>query len=117
MNGYTVLAAAHGPEALAISERHKGPIHLMLTDVVMPYMNGRELYERLAPSRPQTKVLYMSGYADSGIVHGGAIVPGTAFIPKPFTPEQIRRVLTRITKARKLEERVAELESRRVVQR
>ena len=97
MNGYTVLAAAHGPEALAISERHKGPIHLMLTDVVMPYMNGRELYERLAPSRPQTKVLYMSGYADSGIVHGGAIVPGTAFIPKPFTPEalaaKVREVL------------------------
>jgi two-component system cell cycle sensor histidine kinase/response regulator CckA len=97
MNGYTVLEAAHGREAMSISKRHAGPIHLMLTDVVMPHMNGREVYERLVPFRPDLRVLYMSGYAESGIVHDGTIDPGTAFIPKPFTPEalsaKIREVL------------------------
>ncbi len=97
MNGYTVLEAAHGHDAIAVSKRHRGPIHLMLTDVVMPHMNGREVFERLVPFRPDLKVLYMSGYAESGIVHDGAIDPGTAFIPKPFTPEalsaKVREVL------------------------
>ncbi|MBI3628998.1 MAG: response regulator [Candidatus Rokubacteria bacterium] len=97
MSGYTVLEASHGKEALAVSERHKGPIDMMLTDVVMPNMNGRELYDRLAPLRPGLKVLYMSGYAESGIVRDGALEAGTAFIPKPFTVDalaaKVREVL------------------------
>ncbi len=96
-SGYRVLEAAHGLEALTICQQHEGPIHLMLTDVVMPHMNGRELFERLMPLRPRTRVLYMSGYAEAGIVHDGVIDPGTSFIPKPFTPEgltaKIRQVL------------------------
>jgi len=97
MNGYRVIEAAHGLEALAISQKHRGPIHLMLTDVVMPHMNGRELHEKLAPLRPGLRVLYMSGYAEAGIVHDGVVDPGTSFIPKPFTPEtlaaRVREVL------------------------
>ncbi len=89
MNGYRVIEAAHGLEALAISQKHRGTIHLMLTDVVMPHMNGRELHEKLAPLRPGLRVLYMSGYAEAGIVHDGVIDPGTSFIPKPFTPESL----------------------------
>ncbi len=99
MNGYKVLEAAHGNAALDLSRAYDGPIALMLTDVVMPSMNGHELYERLAPLRPGIKVLYMSGYAESGIVHDGAIDPGTAFISKPFTPDalaaRVRQILDR----------------------
>jgi len=89
MNGYKVLEAAHGNAALDLSRAYDGPIALMLTDVVMPAMNGHELYEKLAPLRPGMRVLYMSGYAESGIVHDGAIDPGTAFISKPFTPDAL----------------------------
>ena len=89
MYGYTVLEAAHGPDAIEICRKHKGTIDMMLTDMVMPHMNGRELRDRLAPLLPSLKVLYMSGYAESGIVHDGVIDPGTAFIPKPFTPESL----------------------------
>src|SRR5439155_989330 len=67
--GYTVLEARHGAEALHVSERHVGPIHLMLTDVVMPEMSGRELAQRLAVLRPATKVLFMSGYTANAVVH------------------------------------------------
>jgi CheY-like chemotaxis protein len=67
--GYTVLEARHPGEALLISERHEGPIHLMLTDVVMPEMSGRILADRLLVVHLQMKVLYMSGYTDDAIVH------------------------------------------------
>jgi len=97
MHGYTVLEAAHVGDALAICRHHEGQIHLMLTDVVMPELNGKELFDRLVVIRPDLKVLYMSGYAESGIVHDGMLEPGTAFIPKPFTPEalaaKVREVL------------------------
>ena len=97
MHGYTVLEAAHVGDALAICRHHEGQIHLMLTDVVMPELNGKELFDRLIIIRPDLKVLYMSGYAESGIVHDGMLEPGTAFIPKPFTPEalaaKVREVL------------------------
>ena len=83
--GYMVLEAAHSKEAFEISERHEGPIHLMVTDVIMPQMSGRELAERLAPSLPEMKVLYMSGYPDNTIVQHGVLEPGTAFLQKPFT--------------------------------
>jgi len=97
MNGYEVLEARHGAEALNLSTRHQGPIHLMLTDVVMPEMSGRELAQRLMPLRPDMRVLYMSGYTDDAIVRHGVVDSGIAFIAKPFTPDglaaKVRSVL------------------------
>lgn len=90
-NGYTVIQAKHGGEALLICERFEGEIHLMMTDVVMPQLSGRELAERLAPLRPQMKVLYMSGYTDDAIVRHGITQAGPSLIQKPFTPDAILR--------------------------
>ena len=84
--GYRILSAPSGPEALALAEAHAGTIHLLLTDVVMLGMSGRELAQALAVSRPQTKVLFTSGYTDDAIVHHRVLEEGTAFIQKPFTP-------------------------------
>jgi two-component system cell cycle sensor histidine kinase/response regulator CckA len=83
--GYTVLEARHGNEAIEVSERYEGSINLMVTDVIMPQMSGRELAERMAPMRPEMHVLYMSGYPDNTIVQHGVLEPGTAFLQKPFT--------------------------------
>ena len=83
--GYTVLVAAGGQEALLACARHKGEIHLLLTDVVMPGMNGRAVARELSLTRPGLKVLYMSGYTDSAIGHHGVLTPGTHFLGKPFT--------------------------------
>jgi CheY-like chemotaxis protein len=88
-HGYAVLEAPHGGEALMLCERHQGPIDLMLTDVVMPHMSGRELYDRVAPLRPGMRVLYMSGYTDHAIVERGVLQPGTALLQKPFTPDSL----------------------------
>jgi CheY-like chemotaxis protein len=89
--GYQVLQAKDGDEALALAGQHDGEIHLMLTDVVMPRMSGRELAERLTPLRPDLKVLYMSGYTDDAIVQHGVLEQGTAFIGKPFSMEALAR--------------------------
>lgn len=95
-SGYQVLEAQHGHEALLVAERHNGPIHLMLSDVVMPQMSGRELAEQLAPVRRDMKVLYMSGYTDDAIVHHGVLDAGMAFIEKPFTPNALTRKLREV---------------------
>lgn len=90
--GYAVLQARHGGEALLICERHEGPIRLLVTDVVMPMMNGPELYQRLSPLRPEMDVLYLSGYSDEAIAHHGVLDdPDTAFLQKPFAPEDLLR--------------------------
>ena len=89
MSGYAVLEAHHGADALELSNRHAGPIHLLVTDVVMPQMSGRELAQRLATLRPDLKVLYMSGYTDDAIVRHGVLASGIAFLSKPFTPDAL----------------------------
>ncbi len=89
--GYTILQAEHGEEALAIVANHTGPIHLLLTDVVMPRMDGRELAERLAPALPELRVLYTSGYTDDAVVRHGVLQAQVAFIAKPYTPAALRR--------------------------
>jgi nitrogen-specific signal transduction histidine kinase len=88
---YTVLEARHGGEALLACERHPGPIHLMVTDVVMPQMSGRELADRLTPLRPEMKVLYMSGYTEDALVQHGVADLSVAFLQKPFRPIELAR--------------------------
>ena len=96
-NGFTVLDAPDPAEALALCRRHSGPLHLLLTDVIMPGMDGPALAKQLLKERPEVKVLYMSGYAANFIMHDGAVDPGTNFLEKPFHPRtllsKVREVL------------------------
>jgi len=87
--GYTVLEAEAGQEALETARKHSGPIHLLLTDVVMPRMSGRELAERLARERPECRALFMSGYSNGAISDRGMLLAGTALLEKPFTWERL----------------------------
>ena len=98
-SGYRVLEACDAQEAVLMAERHPGPIHLLLTDVIMPRQSGRALAERLRPLRPELQVLYMSGYTNEAIVRHGVLEPDTVFIQKPFTPaalgSKVRETLDR----------------------
>lgn len=89
--GYTVLEAPGGEDALSIARSHGGPIHLVLTDVVMPEMGGADLASRVQQLRPEARVLYMSGYTDDAIIRHKVLEPGTHFLQKPFTPASLAR--------------------------
>ncbi|MGH7520299.1 MAG: PAS domain S-box protein [Gemmatimonadales bacterium] len=89
--GYLVLAAADATAALRLVERHGGTIHMLLTDVVMPGLSGRDLADTLAARRPGIRVLYMSGYPGDAVVQHGELPPGSAFLQKPFSPDYLAR--------------------------
>ncbi len=90
-SGYNVLAANSGAQALELAQRHEGPIHLLLTDVVMLGMSGLTLGEKLVAARPETRVLYMSGYTDRGIDRHRSLDPGTLLLQKPYTRDSLIR--------------------------
>jgi len=89
--GYTVLEASNGRQAIDVAAAHEGPIHLLLTDVVMPKLNGRELAASITRTRPNTKVLFMSGYTDDAILHLGVLETDMPLLQKPFTPTVLAR--------------------------
>jgi two-component system cell cycle sensor histidine kinase/response regulator CckA len=99
LRGYTVLRARHGREAMLLSERHPGPIHLLLTDVVMPQMTGPELIKHLAPQRPEMKILLMSGYPGEALAGAELETRTVAFLPKPFTPDTLARKVREVLDA------------------
>lgn len=96
-HGYNVLEAANGGSALLKCEKYKKPIHLILSDVVMPEMSGAELVERLLPIHPEMKVMYMSGYTDDAVIRHGILEEKVHFLQKPFSPnsllEKVRNIL------------------------
>ncbi len=97
--GYRVLAASRGEDAVRIAGEHDGAIDLLLTDIMMPGMNGVEVAASVARARPGIRVFFMSGFADQDLVRQGLLQPGTHFLQKPFTPQElaarIRLVLDR----------------------
>jgi CheY-like chemotaxis protein len=95
-HGFQVLAAANGEEAIQLVKTCRQPIHLLLTDVVMPGMNGRALAEQLLPMQPQIRILYMSGYTDSFIAGHGVLEPGTHLLHKPFTEQALLRKVRQV---------------------
>jgi PAS domain S-box-containing protein len=99
-HGYTVVEAQHGADALDIARRYHGEIHLLLTDVVMPEMSGPELVSRLAPVRPQMRIIYMSGYTADAIDHQGMLDEGIEFLPKPIGLDTLVRKLREVLDGR-----------------
>jgi PAS domain S-box-containing protein len=98
-SGYSILEAGDAREALALLEHHEGPIHLLLTDVVMPQMGGRELAGRAARVRTGIRILFMSGYTDDAVLHKDVLDAGVAFIQKPFAPEILARKVREVLDA------------------
>ena len=95
-----MLEACDGTEALGIAHRHQGTIHLLCTDVVMPVVGGRELAEKMALLRPDTKVLFMSGYTDSAVTARGVLEPGIFLLQKPFTLDALTRKVREVLDTR-----------------
>src|SRR5206468_3437877 len=101
-NGYTVLEAPDGPAALALVDGGGGDPHvdLLLTDVIMPGMSGRELANQLKARRPELHVLFMSGYTDDAVVRHGMLEPGLAYLEKPFRPANLLKKVREVLAAR-----------------
>ena len=95
-SGYTVLVAADAQEALKVLERHGRPVDLLITDVVMPGMNGRALAREIAKKNMARRTLFVSGYTDNAIVQHGVLDLGLAFLYKPFTPSELLRKLREV---------------------
>ena len=91
VHGYKVLTAENGAAAIEIVQRYRGEVHLLLTDVIMPVMNGRDLAQRMATLRPKTRILFMSGYTENAVGRNGMIETGTNFLQKPFTLDALTR--------------------------
>jgi two-component system, cell cycle sensor histidine kinase and response regulator CckA len=89
--GYEVMSAPHGLAAMEVAERHQGPIHLLMTDVVMPGVGGREIAQQLSALRPDIRVLYMSGYTDDAVIVHGVLTADMPFLEKPFTAASLAR--------------------------
>ena len=98
-SGYTVLEANDGADALRASRQHCGPIHLMITDVVMPRMAGPKLAELLADERPDMKVLFVSGYAENTVLQHGKVDLTTGFLQKPFSLKMLARKVREVLEA------------------
>jgi CheY-like chemotaxis protein len=97
--GYQVMTAPDGSAALTLCTSHIGPIHLLISDIIMPELGGGELASRLVKLRPEMKVIYMSGYTDETIAHHGIVDPGVAFLQKPFTPHDLLRKVREVLEA------------------
>jgi signal transduction histidine kinase/ActR/RegA family two-component response regulator len=96
MGGYRVIVAASGEEALTVADRYDGPIHLLLSDVVMPGINGRELAERLVKRRPTIRTMFMTGYTDDAVVRHGVRGGAVTLVPKPFTRQDLLAAVRRV---------------------
>ena len=94
--GYVTLAAKHPEEAIDICKAHSGAIHLLLTDVVLPQMDGRTLFHNLCPARPELRALYMSGYTDDAIVRHGVLESGVHFLQKPFSVNSLAKKVSEV---------------------
>jgi two-component system cell cycle sensor histidine kinase/response regulator CckA len=90
-HGYTVLVASNGNLALELLAANPGEVHMLLTDVVMPGMGGRQLAAQFSALRPGARVLFMSGYTSDAVVRHGVLDPGIAYLQKPFSPEALAR--------------------------
>ena len=97
--GYHTLVAASGEEALAIAAAHQGPLPILVTDVVMPRMSGPQLRDRLLAIRPETRVLFLSGYTDDEMIKRGVLEDGVQFLQKPFPPDVLARKVREILDA------------------
>jgi CheY-like chemotaxis protein len=91
--GYQVLEAPGGDEAMRVCEQHDGPIHLVVTDVVMPAMSGPELADQIRRLRPEARVLFMSGYTEDAMASRRVLEQGTALLQKPITPDSLLRTV------------------------
>jgi PAS domain S-box-containing protein len=100
--GYTVTAARSGDEAFALAADRAGPIDLLITDVMLPGMNGREISERLTARQPTLRTLFISGYTEDSVIHQGVLDPGVAFLSKPFTPDALGHAVREVLGAQKV---------------
>jgi CheY-like chemotaxis protein len=100
--GYTVSAARTGEDALALVGDHGRPIDLLVTDIMLPGMNGRELSERLTARQPTLRTLFISGYTEDSVIHQGVLDPGVAFLNKPFAPDALGRAVRDAIEAREV---------------